>query len=59
MFSYFLNEISFNKKATPYSFAAGVEDMIVPEDLAENEVVVNNSKSINQIVDEIALLFKQ
>lgn len=39
--SYFVNEIRFGDRATPYSLITGAGSPIVPEDLADDEILLN------------------
>lgn len=41
VFSYFINEFSYGGHQTPYSFIAGLEQSMLPVQLAEDEVIIN------------------
>ena len=42
VFSYFVNEFRRNNKATSYSFVSAPGAPIVPDDLAENDMIINS-----------------
>ena len=41
IFTYFVNQISFNNKATPYSFVSAPGNSIITKGLADNEIIIN------------------
>jgi putative ABC transport system permease protein len=41
VFSYFINEFSYGGHQTPYSFIAGLDQPMLPVDLGEDEIIIN------------------
>jgi putative ABC transport system permease protein len=41
VFSYFINEFSHDGRQTPYSFIAGLDQSMLPVELADDEIIIN------------------
>lgn len=60
LFTYFVNEFTINGRATPYSFITGSGPPIVPSDVHENDILINEwmAKDLNvQVGDQIEVSY--